>query len=91
MNVAAEPIVVGVRHHSPACARLVAETIRRVGPRFVLIEGPADMNGRLDELALPHRLPVAIFSYYQTEERAHASWSPFCAYSPEWVALREGL
>jgi hypothetical protein len=82
--------VVGVRHHSPACARLVEHTVRTVRPRHVLIEGPADLNGRLDELLLPHELPIAIFSSYRDEARAHASWSPFCAYSPEWVALMEG-
>lgn len=82
--------VVGVRHHSPACARLVAHTLRTVRPRHVLIEGPADMNARLDELLLPHELPLAVFSSYRDEERAHASWTPFCAYSPEWVALTAG-
>ena len=79
--------IVGVRHHSPSCARLVAHTIREARPRFVLIEGPSDMNGRIDELLLGHELPIAIFSYASGEEVHHASWSPFCAYSPEWVAL----
>ncbi|HLL82515.1 MAG TPA: DUF5682 family protein, partial [Longimicrobium sp.] len=82
--------VVGVRHHSPACARLVAHTLREVRPRHVLIEGPADLNARLDELLLPHRLPIAIFTSFRDEARAHASWTPFCEYSPEWVALVEG-
>ena len=81
--------VIGVRHHSPACARLVEHVIAEVRPRFVLIEGPVDMNGRIDELLLGHELPVAIYSYAHGA-RSHASWSPFCAYSPEWVALTEG-
>ena len=80
--------VVGVRHHSPACARLVEHTVRRLRPRFVLIEGPADFNDRLSELTLPHQLPIALFTYRQDANGGHrASWSPFCAYSPEWVAL----
>jgi hypothetical protein len=73
---------VGVRHHSPACARLVADTIETVRPSFVLIEGPADMNDRLDELLLPHRLPVAIYTSYRDSEHTQGSWSPFCEYSP---------
>src|SRR5262249_7997361 len=90
---------IGVRHHSPACARLVAHVIREVQPRFVLIEGPSDMNGRVDELLLGHDLPIAIFSYAQGatvgevdegEQLHHASWAPFCAYSPEWVAVEGG-
>lgn len=82
--------IVGVRHHSPACARLVADTLDRVRPAHVLIEGPADFNDRLDELALDHALPVAIYSYMGAEGRARRSWSPLCDYSPEWVALAKG-
>lgn len=81
------PTVVGVRHHSPACARLVEHVIRTERPRHVLIEGPSDFNERIGELALGHTLPIAIFTHYQDAVRRHASWTPFCAYSPEWVAL----
>ncbi|MGX6601257.1 DUF5682 family protein [Micromonosporaceae bacterium Da 78-11] len=82
--------VVGVRHHSPACARLVAGTIAALRPAYVLIEGPADMNERIDELLLDHHLPVAVFTSYTDERRRHSSWAPFCAYSPEWAALTAG-
>ncbi|ATB30727.1 hypothetical protein MEBOL_004188 [Melittangium boletus DSM 14713] len=68
----------------------MAHTLRTVRPRHVLIEGPADMNSRLGELLLAHELPLALFSSYRDKERTHASWTPFCAYSPEWVALTEG-
>lgn len=81
---------IGVRHHSPACARLVADTVNRLRPAWVLIEGPADLNGRMDELLLGHELPVAVFSSYRDAERRHGSWAPFCDYSPEWVALTAG-
>ncbi|MFI7279513.1 DUF5682 family protein [Micromonospora chersina] len=80
----------GVRHHSPACARLVAATVSALRPAYVLVEGPADLNGRLDELLLDHELPIAVFTAYRDAGRRHASWSPFCAYSPEWVALTAG-
>jgi hypothetical protein len=79
--------VVGVRHHSPACARLVDHVIGAVRPRHVLIEGPADMNARVGELYLAHELPVAVFSYATHEGKSRGSWTPFCAYSPEWIAL----
>ncbi|MBX3274279.1 MAG: hypothetical protein KF729_28690, partial [Sandaracinaceae bacterium] len=81
--------VIGVRHHSPACARLVEARIRAIEPARVLVEGPSDMNERLDELALGHRLPVAIYSYAEHEGRVRSSWTPFTDYSPEWVALAE--
>ncbi|MFF9773867.1 DUF5682 family protein [Streptomyces sp. NPDC013978] len=83
-------VFLGVRHHSPACARLVAATIERLRPSYVLVEGPCDLNGRLEELFLGHALPVAVFSHYRDAERAATSWTPLCDYSPEWVALRAG-
>lgn len=88
MNTA--PDIIGVRHHSPACARLVAARIRERAPAFVLIEGPADFNPRLDELYLQHRPPLAIYSYLSGPDRHHGSWTPFAEHSPEWQALRVG-
>ena len=77
---------IGVRHHSPACARLVTRTIEQLRPAYVLIEGPADMNHRLGELHLRHKLPIAVFSSGPDV----ASFAPFCEYSPEWAALTAG-
>ena len=85
-----EPIILGVRHHSPACARLVAHKIRSVRPAYVLIEGPADFNDKLEQMSLPHQLPLAIYSFLSSEEGHRASWSPFAEHSPEWQALAVG-
>ncbi len=82
--------VIGVRHHSPACARLVRETIAEHRPAHVLVEGPADFTGRIGELLLGHTPPLAIFSYVRDAARTRLSWAPFCDYSPEWIALTEG-
>ncbi|MEY9930151.1 broad specificity phosphatase PhoE [Catenulispora sp. GP43] len=82
--------IVGVRHHSPACAGLVREAIERLRPAHVLIEGPSDMNDRIGEFLLGHELPVAVFTSVRDGSFARGSWSPFCEYSPEWVALAEG-
>ncbi len=79
--------VIGVRHHSPACARLVEHVLRTERPEIVLIEGPADMNERLGEFHLDHRLPLAVFSFLSGEQR-RASWFPLCEFSPEWVGLK---
>ncbi len=80
--------VIGVRHHSPACARLVAGAVATLKPRYVLIEGPADMNGRIGELSMQRRLPFAIYSYLSSPLGTSGSWTPFCDYSPEWVAIK---
>ena len=52
--------VVGVRHHSPACAGLVRRTIERLRPAYVLIEGPADFNPYLADLALARVRDMAV-------------------------------
>ncbi|MED8960963.1 DUF5682 family protein [Escherichia marmotae] len=85
-----EPLIVGIRHHSPACARLVKSLIESKQPRYVLIEGPADFNDRVDELFLVHQLPVAIYSYCQYQDGVapgRSAWTPFAEFSPEWQAL----
>lgn len=82
------PHMVGIRHHSPACARLVTRLIASRQPTLVLIEGPCDFNPRLDELALPHTLPIALYSYVRDAQGMAQCWYPLLDYSPEWVALR---
>ncbi|WP_446720973.1 DUF5682 family protein [Methylobacterium sp. 092160098-2] len=82
--------VIGVRHHSPACAGLVRRRIAALRPAFVLIEGPVDFNPHLPDLALGHDLPVAIFSFRADATGSAASYTPFCAFSPEWQALEAG-
>jgi hypothetical protein len=86
--------IVGVRHHSPACARVVAHAIATRRPTHVLIEGPSDFEGRMGELVLGHALPIAIYSYALADSpaaRAVGVWSPLCDYSPEWVAIEHGM
>ena len=79
--------VIGVRHFSPACARWVAQRIRAVRPAWVLIEGPSDFNERIGELALPHRLPIALYSYAVDAQSTRHCYSPFIEFAPEWAAL----
>src|SRR5262245_157441 len=77
-----------VRHHSPACARMVRDTIEQLRPAAVLIEGPADFNERIDELFLGHRPPIAIYSYVAWQDGSRqGAYYPLCEYSPEWQAL----
>jgi hypothetical protein len=93
------PLILPIRHHSPACAYHVRQVIQQVRPTDVLIEGPADANHLLDVLLDPQTVPpVAIFAYtrsgssksaVKTDPSLSASlFYPFCEYSPEYVALR---
>jgi hypothetical protein len=77
-----------VRHHSPTAARLLRQLIDDYNPAALLIEGPSDFNDRIAELSLPHRLPIAIYSYFQqADETRRGAFYPFCLYSPEWQAI----
>jgi hypothetical protein len=90
-----------IRHHSPACALALQALIREVRPAVVLIEGPDDFDALVPLLLDPAtRPPVAILSQAipatpAAQEEAplagvRSAFYPFCDYSPEWVALREG-
>lgn len=83
-------IVFPVRHHSPAGALRLAESIRAARPRLILVEGPCDATPLIPLLLAPDtRPPAAILAYLPAGEPRSSTW-PFCAYSPEYVALQAG-
>jgi hypothetical protein len=87
-DLTARVVFVPVRHHSPAAADAVRTLVRDLAPAAVLVEGPSDFNARLDELLLPHRLPIAIYCHARAPDGTRrGAYYPFCAYSPEWLAL----
>ena len=89
LDLGAPVVFMPVRHHSPGCARVTRGLIRRLRPAAVLIEGPSDYNSRFTELHLDHQLPIAIYSYFRSEDgRRRGAYYPFCVYSPEWQAIR---
>ena len=88
LHVEGRVVYFPVRHHSPACAALVRKFIHDRRPAAVLIEGPSDFNARIEELHLPHTLPIALYSYVHLEGGSRrGAFYPFCEYSPEWQAL----
>ena len=83
-------LIFPVRHHSPAAALQVAQLIRERRPKAVLVEGPLDATPLIPLLLDPETVPpVAIYAYGQGEQVRAAYW-PFCAYSPEYAALKAG-
>ena len=93
-----------VRHHSPACALALRHMLCELKPAAVLIEGPDDVGALLPLLNDPlTKAPVAILcqasrereldepdANERTRPETRASFYPFCDYSPEWIAAREG-
>jgi hypothetical protein len=77
-----------IRHHSPACSHHLEQELRRLRPRFVLIEGPSDANSLIPCLTEEDlRLPVALYAYRQGDAPERIYY-PLCEYSPEWTAIR---
>lgn len=101
----ADILLFPIRHHSPACAWHVRKLIRERQPRAILIEGPADATPLLPLLAADGtRAPVAIYTTWvdsanelgrpdfdRRNPPRFAAYYPMADYSPELVAVREGL
>ena len=85
--------VVPVRHHSPACAWALRRLIEEVQPAHVLVEGPADFTEQIPLLLDPGTVPpvalVALIDLPDGKDRV-SGYYPFCAHSPEYVALQTG-
>ncbi|MBM7070295.1 DUF5682 family protein [Actibacterium sp. 188UL27-1] len=81
-----------IRHHSPACAWAVARMIDEIRPAHVLIEAPADLERHIpDLLDRATRPPVAIAVLLDRDAESRVSaYYPFCAHSPELIALIHG-
>ena len=93
-----------VRHHSPACALALREMLRELRPAAVLVEGPDDLDHLLPLLQhADTRAPVALLCQARravapTDDEVDAesapetrsAFYPFCDYSPEWIAARDG-
>jgi hypothetical protein len=90
-DLSGRAVLFPVRHHSPTAARLVRDLIGRLRPAAVLIEGPANFNERIAELFLPHRPPLAVYSFVRLPDGLRrGAYYPLCEHSPEWQALRVG-
>lgn len=81
-----------IRHHSPACAWALRELIREIRPRSILIEAPVDLQQHISTLLDKEtRPPVAVAVLVDRKEQSRlAAYYPFCAHSPEYIALVEG-
>src|SRR5437764_8372140 len=84
-------LICPIRHHSPAAAGYVRGLIETRRPRLVLVEGPCDASPLIPLLLDPQSAPpLAVYAFRRRVEPVRAAFFPFCAYSPEYVALQAG-
>ncbi|MCY0941076.1 DUF5682 family protein [Streptomyces antarcticus] len=80
------PYLLGVRHHSPALAAVVADLLDASGADVVCVELPAEFQPWLEHLADPETVaPVALAG---TGEDGRLAFYPFADFSPELAAIR---
>lgn len=86
---ASDLVFAPIRHHSPACAWHLARLIHDLQPATVLVEGPSSMDTLTPLLADPELTPPVAICFRRSRQAEGSTFFPFCAYSPEWIALRE--
>lgn len=92
----AEIILLPIRHHSPACAWHIVNTIEKLKPDAVLIEGPENAGSLIPAMVHEEtKAPFAVYYSYQDQvgeigggEGYYKCYYPFLDYSPELAALR---
>jgi len=81
-----------IRHHSPACAWALSQALAALRPRQVLVEAPCDFLPLVVHLTDPEtKPPIALLSLPADKAAPEDQFTavyPFCAHSPEFVALR---
>ena len=77
-----------IRHHGPGSARSLEHALNQLQPDVVLVEGPSDADSVLPFLALEDMKPPVALLGYVNDDPARASFWPFAAFSPEFVAFR---
>ncbi|MEV1117498.1 DUF5682 family protein [Actinosynnema sp. NPDC049800] len=77
--------LLGIRHHGPGSARMVAAALAAVRPEVVLIEGPPEGDALLPHV--PNLTPPVALLLHDEAEPARAAFWPFAEFSPEWRAM----
>ncbi len=80
------PFLIGIRHHSPACAAAVPRLLDACSPERLFLELPSDLQPWLEWLGDPQLLaPVALAA---ASESGGLAFYPFADFSPELAAIR---
>ncbi|HET9516954.1 MAG TPA: DUF5682 family protein, partial [Actinoplanes sp.] len=81
------PLLIGVRHHSPALSVAMPALLDEFDPQVVLLELPAELGRWLPWLADPGtRAPVALAGVVGAD--GAPAFYPFADFSPELAAVR---
>lgn len=84
-KLVANPWIFGIRHHSPACARMLVAAAAELKPQAIALEMPTDLQPLLQWLAHPETIaPVAVAA----AAAEHHGLYPVADFSPELAIMR---
>jgi len=80
--------ILGIRHHGPGSARMIAAALEQLRPDAVLIEGPPDAAEVLGLASHAAMKPPVALLVYEPDMPQSAAYYPFAEFSPEWQGIR---
>ncbi len=83
--------VFGIRHHGPGSARSLQLALDKLQPDIILVEGPADIEDMVKQVATPDLKPPVAILVYNPKDLSQASYYPFAEFSPEWIAMQYAI
>ncbi len=89
--MAAELVILGIRHHGPGSARGVERALDELRPAAIVIEGPPELDSVIPFLNEEGMSPPVAGLVYDVKRPRQASFYPLASFSPEWVALHWAL
>jgi hypothetical protein len=82
--------ILGIRHHGVGSAKNVLESLHRLRPDLILVEGPPEAESILSWVAHREMTPPVAVLAYNVDSPKQAVFYPFARFSPEWQAMSYG-
>ncbi|WP_409342772.1 DUF5682 family protein [Paenibacillus sp. MBLB4367] len=83
-----QPHIFGIRHLSPGGAVHLRAFLDEVRPSLVLVEGPSDASGLIEQLTSRGVVPPVAILAYTDQLPVRTLLYPFASYSPEYQAFQ---
>ena len=81
------PYCFGIRHLSPAGAYHLRSFLDEKQPDLILVEGPSDFNGLMDDMVREETKPPFAVMAFTKDPPVRTILYPFAEYSPEYQAI----
>ncbi|MBC8110792.1 MAG: hypothetical protein H7Y04_07010 [Verrucomicrobia bacterium] len=83
--------ILGIRHHGVGSAKNVLESLKKIQPDMVLVEGPPELDTVIPYVTHKEMKPPVAVLAYNEKTPSQAVFYPFAKFSPEWQAISYAL